>query len=532
MPRGRWAVPVIAAAAALAVLPQCFLGSASGHDFIFHLETWLDGAKYSGLSGWSALSNFGYGEPRFIFYPPLTALLGSAMARFLPVNLVAGSYAFVVLAAAGLAMFALAQRCLPAAHALVAAAFYAVNPYLLLCLYQRGAFAEMLACALGPLLILFALETGESSRGIVPLGVVLAGFWTADLPAAVLATYAVAFLALLLAWQRRSWAALPRAAAALALGLALAAFYVYPAAYERPWVQIGVLFEGGPWDWKYIFHYDSIPGPVHRWFPAMINSMAAGEAALTIAGAVFSWRWRQEHRTAWLALAGLGGMAGFLLLPASRPLWQYLPELAYVQFPWRCLLLLTPCLTLLVTASLSRFSARWAAGFLLAVALAGGIAATATAWWYPQVGNRFEAYLRTFHGYMGHEGFIPQGGDPDTFMRFHDAPEAVATGPRASVRVVEWAPRAKTVVVSSPVFTRLVLHLVSYPAWQLRVNGVPAPAERNRIGCVVVPLSPGESRVELTFRRTADRNLGLAISLFAGLVLAAALLLPLLRLRK
>ncbi len=44
----------------------------------------------------------------------------------------------------------------------------------------------------------------------------------------------------------------------------------------------------------------------------------------------------------------LTALIAFLLTPLSAPIWQHLPELAYLQFPWRLLTLLTPILALTI----------------------------------------------------------------------------------------------------------------------------------------------------------------------------------------
>ncbi|HUD99817.1 MAG TPA: hypothetical protein VMR62_09605, partial [Bryobacteraceae bacterium] len=74
---------MILVAALVATGPQLFLGNSCGHDFDFHLVSWLD-AQQCWREGivyphWSPSANFGAGEPRFIFYPPLSWMLGAAL---------------------------------------------------------------------------------------------------------------------------------------------------------------------------------------------------------------------------------------------------------------------------------------------------------------------------------------------------------------------------------------------------------------------------------------------------------------------
>ena len=73
---------IICLAAIIATSPDLIRKTSCGHDFDFHLASWLDAAASwrHGLfyPHWAPSPNYGAGEPRFVFYPPLTWMLGAA----------------------------------------------------------------------------------------------------------------------------------------------------------------------------------------------------------------------------------------------------------------------------------------------------------------------------------------------------------------------------------------------------------------------------------------------------------------------
>ncbi|MGA7565266.1 MAG: hypothetical protein WBW53_04260, partial [Terriglobales bacterium] len=284
---------VLGGACLLAITPFFWRANPSGHDFEFHMYSWMEvlGQWKDGIiyPRWAALAHWGYGEARFVFYPPASWTFGAALGAVLPWKVVPGVYCWIVLALAGAAMYQLARHWLTAEDALFAAVFYAVNPYHLMIIYWRSAFAELLAAVLLPLLLLCLLQIKESTssssdsaarenhkadfRPTLWLSLVLAAAWLTNVPAAVMIHYSVAGLALAFvaietvrevdhrgSRRLRIGRPLVRMTAAIFLGAGLAAFYLLPAIYEQGWINLKEVLAPGvrPQD-NYLFTMTSDP---------------------------------------------------------------------------------------------------------------------------------------------------------------------------------------------------------------------------------------------------------------------------------
>ena len=291
---------LLGAVSLLAVLPFFWHGSPSGHDFEFHMFSWMDalGQWKQGIvyPRWAALAHWGYGEARFLFYPPASWALGAALGALLPWKMVPGAYCWIVLTVAGAAMYRLAREWLPAPDALFAAAFYAVNPYHLVIVYWRSAYAELLASALLPLLLVCVLRLEERSlRPALWLGVTLAAAWLTNAPVAVIIHYSLAGLVALKAALDRSWRPLGQAGLALMLGAGLASFYLVPAIYQQKWVNIGEVLAPGvrPQD---NFLFTTIADPDHNRFNLLVSTIAAAEIGAAAIAVWFSRRSSGRNR--------------------------------------------------------------------------------------------------------------------------------------------------------------------------------------------------------------------------------------------
>jgi len=569
---------VLAGACLLAITPFFWWGSPSGHDFEFHMFSWMEvlGQWKHGIAypRWAALAHWGYGEARFLFYPPASWTLGAALGAALPWKIVPGAYCWIVLTLAGAAMYRLAREWLSAPDALFAAVFYALNPYHLLIVYWRSAYAELLAASLLPLALLCLLRLNEpafgrslssrhSFRPTLWLSLTLAAAWLTNAPAAVMIHYSTAGLALLLAareaargtarklpWGPQTWRPLVRTALAMLLGAGLASFYLIPAIYEQPWINLSQLLAPGvrPQD---NFLFTTIADPDHNRFNLLVSTIAIAEIGVLAFAIWFSRRWRAKRIGAaapstssgqalggpvapsapaaaadqipWTLLSAWGAVSAALLLPVSNLLWQHLPKFRFVQLPFRWLLCMNAALALLLTMAAKRWTSRLlASAVLLAAVIVAGYRILPPWWETASDVREMSGAVADGTGYEGTDEYVPDGADPyelnKSLPRVSDD-----TGAPVPSEMLAWGQTEKRFTVHAAAPQNLTVRLFNYPAWEVVVNGKLTETQTTDVtGLIVIPIAAGDSDVHIHFRRTIDCFIGNIVSLISlGLLVVA-----------
>lgn len=533
-----WPLFLIFATAILVVLPFWFLGNPSGHDFEFHLNSWMEVMQqwHQGIlyPRWAASSYDGYGEARFLFYPPASWTLGAILGALLPWAAAPAAYIWVALTLSGCSMFLLAKRWLQARDAAFAAALYAANPYYLVIVYWRSAFAELLAGALLPLLLLYLLRAETEGRKVVlPLSLIVAAAWLTNAPSAVMVVYSLAILAFVVAAARRAPRVLCYAGIALAAGLALAAFYVLPAAYEQKWVNIAAVLSPGvrPQD---NFLFAIISDPDHNRFNLLVSLVAVAEI-VALAGAVGLSRWRANNAAApsshpldsspevsflRLSLLVWAAVAAVLMFSVTIPAWDYLPQMRYLQLPWRWLLCLNVVFALMITLAWRRWLPRLLLCGLMLTVIVLVWHRVQPPWWDSAAAiAEMRDHIIEGPGYEGTDEYVPAGADP--YEIEPNARRATFEGEgQARIQVQRWDAESKLVSAAVNTPGKLVLRLFNYPAWKVSVNGRLVAAESREVtGQMMVPLDAGENCIQVKFTRTWDRTIGGVISLLSALAL-------------
>jgi hypothetical protein len=569
MQRNRLPHISIPLAALVAILPLLLNGCSCGHDFDFHLLSWMEAARqftHGNLHPhWAFTPAYNAGEPRFVFYPPASWTIGAILGLIFPWTWTPILYTWLALTAGGLALHRLARDFVTPTAALLAAVLYTANPYMLFTAYERTAYAELLAAAWIPLLLHAILRR----RITIPcIAIPVALLWITNAPAAVMSCYALALLTTIrLATNpgaprldSEMWASPDRATAppalphstnppvqtrlqqarntlaGTALGLGLASFYIVPAAYERRYVQIAMaLIPGMRIQDNFLFHHTGdIP---HDQVLHTASVIALTLIAATIA-ALITLRLTSKPSTTqrlFLPLAILTLAITLLLTPITAPIWKHAPELAFLQFPWRLLAILAAVLSLAIALALRSVNLKPALTTAMALSVAAALTYPAYTIFHQPCDpeDTVSARLSLFHSNRGSEPtdeYTPSPADNDALAQANP-PYWLSPDPDAKPPADTTPGSAPThLSLNSPIPQTLILNLRDYPAWRITVNGSPITA-RNRDqrddGLIALHLPTGPSTIAIVYAQTRDQTLGDAITL-----ISLALLLLTVRKRK
>jgi hypothetical protein len=491
-----------------------------------------------------------HGSPLPLFYAPLS-YVPVELARGLGLSATAAihlGFALFWLAGAVGAGWA-ASRWFGRGAMLAAAAAYGLAPYLVADVYVRSGLAEVAALGLAP----WAL--GALAR---PRPWALAGGSAAV--AALVATHNIAALLLvpiltLVAVATRREERRPTLAI-VGLGILLSAWFWLPALALREEVRAEESLTGGHFDFHghFLAAADLLPFRDALSFSTPLGPrvpLRFGELLwLGLLAVPLLWRGAPADERRRLLVLGAGAILSLAMATApARPLWEALPLVRFVQFPFRFLLVATLCAALLVGAAAARLDERWR-GYVVAAAAALGLllvqplvasilfaqferesfrlviadraglsrVADATTFVHPEERLDRDALIAIQATGTSSDDFLPRSVTARVPLA-SGAAEPLAPG--IEIAAADWGyPEVRaTVRVSSP--APLALHQFDFPGWRVEVDGEPRShrTEAGR-GRIVVDLVPGDRVVVARFGWTPLRAGAAAVSAVAALGLA------------
>ncbi|MDY6877645.1 MAG: glycosyltransferase family 39 protein, partial [Chloroflexota bacterium] len=509
---------------------------------------------------------FGYGYPFFNYRAALSYYLALALHLVgLPLPLALnGVYVLSILGSA-FAAYLLARDLFGPRAGIVAAAAYAYAPYQFLDALLRGNAPEALALPLFPL-ILWAFRrlvlTGQRRWFLISVVSLSALHLSHVISFFLFTPFLLAYLTVLWLVYRREghWVA---TGSAFAMAWGLTAFFWGPALLERGYAQLHMSHVTRNND----FHYNFLglaeifapPAPVDTSLmnPPMRVHLGLVPAILGGVGLVVGLvRLRErEQRTLLIFFALAAAVMLWMSTRASLWLWEHVPLLPFVQFPWRFVGRAALPVALLTSAIFykpqlaTRHSQPAIAHWSLVIVYCSLLILSALPATYPPYGYCPSGPQPTISDVFAYEhrsklvGVDPEGSYFPAWVkqRPESSPleEQYSTGgpvarfdetilPRgASVVEADYGPNQARVIVETPDPFRARYLAFYFPGWRVTVDDKPVsivPTEPE--GLISFDVPAGRHTVAIRFGETPLRIVADTISLLSLAALLALVLRP------
>ena len=343
-------IGVILAVSLLLMLPIWWFGLAvNSHDtrahaswqYLFSMQFW-NGEIYP---RWLAEMNEGFGSPSFYIYPPLSQFAAVILAPFSDsaawvyqrLGIAATVAYFVGGVGTYLWLFKVTQDRI---SALCGALLFLVSPYHLLTdTYIRAAYAELWAFTWAPFSLLgLHLFKENVSKALIMYTLATAGLLLSHAPSCIALLPAYLAYAAVLSRIEKDKRIFVWSVVGMGLALLIAGAYLGTALTHQKYINNSSLFSG------YFEFKRWFVGARERW-PSAGSELVIGATAVlqffvaALSGFLVLRRGRVDtkHR----ALAILSMFVCFatlcMVLPFSLPVWEIVPFIQKIQFPWRLL---------------------------------------------------------------------------------------------------------------------------------------------------------------------------------------------------
>jgi hypothetical protein len=510
-----------------------------------------DGAWYP---RWAADMVFGYGYPLWLILAPLPFFVGEAfhLAGLDFVSAVKMVDGLAILGSA-LTMYLFTSRVLGKNAGLVAAIAYVYIPYHLVDVYVRAAQAELVAFVFPPFVCwaFYQLATTHRSRYIALAAIAYALLLLAHIQSALLFTPIIGVYILFLLLQQfantehgsrithHAFRFTFYACCAIVLALALAAIFLLPILFEQKYLTAEPLI-GGFFSYRtHFLNLNQLFSPFWGYGYAGENGADQFSLQLGVMPVLLTFiaLWAiGKTPTPIRAHIGLFstitlGMI-FLMLPVARPLWDvFAGVVAYVQFPWRLLIITSFTLAFLCGAAIHALPDN-ARDLPAVLVLALFFVVANYAYTQPQhtdaVFNyqtqmEFEVKDRELLGdTVWMTGERPQASPlVEQYINGEKLQKGVVVDGDAYVETVRYGGQSVDLRVVANTPTRILVYTRYFPGWNATIDEQPAPIDPyNEQGLIGLQMPAGEHNIRLRFEDTPPRQIGALISMISvGIVL-------------
>ena len=508
---------------------------------------------------WASNFYFGYGYPIFNYYAPFSYYVGLLFDLFPLVNPVSATKIIFILSIllGGYGIFGYVNLLWGQSAAYVATAIFVYAPYIqYIDPHARGVSPESFALGLFPLTLwaLEALRQQPTGRRFITAGLAITALVVSHNIMTML------FGGVLLGWVL--WQQLPPFIGqektapkpflplyAYLLGILGSSFFWLPVALERNEVNLNTLVGPEGSHFAYSSHFLSLSTLLSptQWLdwgatePFYIFNLGIAPWLFGFSGIAFLvWAIAKkpqplaQSETVWQAsfwaLTAVGLI--WLMLPSSNFLWNNIPVLPFIQFPWRLLGPVAAILAILAGFSTHMLSSIYTSATTaittsaITLTLLFAIPLTQPQPWPSEFGETTISAVATqenrgrWLGTTSTADFVPATVDvvPGFQSQLLDALKSNETPDRvnyaslpANVEVEQQQirPLYTRYIVSSPDPFALRLFLFDFPGWEVRIDGQTADSELGLPeGFIVIPTPPGTHTIEVEFVNTPPRTYG------------------------
>lgn len=490
---------------------------------------------------WSPDMEYGYGQAMFNFYSAFPYYLGQLIRTITPLSII---WTVKILFAisfigAGFGMFYLAREFFGKWGGLAAAVLYTYAPYHSVDVYVRGAMSESFALMLLPFLWLafYRLIKNGTFKNIflaaITLGLLLT---THNVSSLIYAPFTAIWVAFWIVKDMK-WKSIKNIVLAGLLGIGVSAFFTLPIAIESKFVQLQwlttdylnfqahfvtlhQLFVSRIWGYgPSIFGPDDKLSFAVGW-PNWWLAVPAGFLALF-------WLKNKKLRGMGLLVIMLLVLASFSLFmthPRSTFIWNSIPTLAIIQFPWRFLGI---AIFLLSFASAVLIRGRYAiliSVLVMVLAIGLNIGFFKPEYYFTQETDQTklsgEEYI--IQQKSATLDYLPTAAKMAAKEEAFPAP-IIATG---SGTIKNYSKRTNSFFFDADIYkaAEVQVPVMYYPGWKVINGGKVIPSyPSGDYGVITFKLPEGQYIIQGRFTDTWDRSLGdaLTIGSFVALFLGA-----------
>lgn len=293
--------------------------------------------------------DFRFGEPTFNFYAALPYYLG-ILIHFLGFDFIWVAKILFILSSilSALTMYILSEKLFGKKAAFLSAFLYVYAPYRAVDMYVRGALSEAWAFVFFPLIFYtaFCLSEKVNIKKIIYLSFSLAGlFLTHNVTSLMFLPFFILFTIYLMIKEKSKMLLFPFLLAFI-LGIGIASFFLLPAAYEKGFIQTDFLIVGY-FDFRAHFvAYSQLFSTFWGYGSSVWGredelsfQVGLGNWVILALLVIFGILKRKDKKYLMITLfIGMSFILSiFLQHNKSAFVWEAIPLMAFIQFPWRFL---------------------------------------------------------------------------------------------------------------------------------------------------------------------------------------------------